>query len=145
HLRENEIAGAVDNDGQPLDMVGGQAFTQHLDNRDTAGYRRLERHHRAGPDGGGKNAVAMNSQQMLVGGDDMLAVFDGGHDQVISLGIAADQLQYDIHIRVFDHITRPVGQADVADIAIAFSIEVAYCGMGDTNTAPGAAGNFVAV
>ena len=47
HLGQDEVAGAVDDAGDPLDAVGGQAFAQRLDDRDAAGHGGLEGHHHA--------------------------------------------------------------------------------------------------
>jgi hypothetical protein len=47
HLGQDEVGGAVDDAGDPLDAVGGEAFAQRLDDRDAAGHRRLEGHHHA--------------------------------------------------------------------------------------------------
>ena len=49
HFREDEIAGAVDDAGDPGDAIGGQALAQRLDDRDPAADGRFEGHHRRRP------------------------------------------------------------------------------------------------
>ena len=61
HFGQDEIGGAVDDAGNPLDAVGRQAFAQRLDDRDAAGNRRLERHHHALVLRGLENLVAVRS------------------------------------------------------------------------------------
>jgi hypothetical protein len=47
HLGQDEVGGAVDDAGDPLDAVGRQALAQRLDDGDAAGHRGLEGHHHA--------------------------------------------------------------------------------------------------
>ena len=62
HLAQNEIGGAVDDAGQPLDAVGRQALAQCLDDGDAAGHGRLKRHHHAFLLCGLKNFGAVHGQ-----------------------------------------------------------------------------------
>src|SRR5476649_1508491 len=117
HLGQDEIGGAVDDPGQPLDAVGRQALAQRLDDGDAAGHRRLEGHHHALFLGGGEDLVAMHGQQRLVGGDDMLAVGDGLQHQFARQLVAADQLHDDVDVRVVDDLEGVVNDPDI-DIVV---------------------------
>ena len=77
HFAQDEVGGAVDDAGNPLDAVGGQAFAQRLDDRNAAGHGGLKRHHHAFGRCRRKNLGAMHGQQGLVGRDHMFARGDG--------------------------------------------------------------------
>ncbi len=83
HLGQDEIGGAVDDAGDPFDAVGGQALAQRLDDRNAAGHRRLERDHHALFLRRGEDLVAVQGEQRLVGGDDVLAVGDRLQHQLL--------------------------------------------------------------
>ena len=100
HLGEDEVGGAVDDAGDPLDAVGGEALAQRLDDRDAAGHRRLEGDHHALLLRGGEDLVAVHGEQRLVGGDHVLAVGDGLQHQFLGDAVAADQLDDDVDLRV---------------------------------------------
>ena len=100
HFRQDEIAGAVDDPGNPFDAVGCQSLAQRLDDGYAARHRRLERDHYAFFLGGGENFGAVRGQQSLIGGNDMLAIFDRLQCQLFRNGIAADQLDNDIDVRI---------------------------------------------
>ena len=106
HLGQDEIGGAIDDAGDPLDAVGGEAFAQRLDDGDAAGHCRLECHHHAPAMRRGEDFRAMHGQQGLVGRDHMLARLDGLHDQGLGHAIAADQLDDDVDLGVGDDRTR---------------------------------------
>ena len=76
HLRQDEIAGAVDDAGDPFDPIRGQSFTQRLDDRNAARYCGLECQHHAARTRGIEELVAVPREQRLVGRDDMLAARD---------------------------------------------------------------------
>ena len=47
HLRQDEVGGAVDDAGDPLNSVGSQPFAQRLDDRDATRHSGFKRHHHA--------------------------------------------------------------------------------------------------
>ncbi len=102
HLRQDEIAGSVDDARDPFDAVRGQAFAQRLDDRDAAGDRRLESNHHAGLLRGREDFVAVRGEQRLVGGDDVLAMPDRREHQRLGGLDAADQLDDDVDFRMGD-------------------------------------------
>jgi hypothetical protein len=111
HLGQDEVGGAVDDAGDPLDAVGRQALAQRLDDRDAAGHGGLEGHHHA-LGVRGEDLGAMHGQQRLVGGDHVLAGGNGFHHQRAGDAVAADQLDDDVDVgvgddgaRVADHLT----------------------------------------
>ncbi len=112
HLGEDEIAGAVDDAGDPLDVIGGQALAQRLDDRDTAGHRRLEGHRHALRLGRREDLVAVQGDQRLVGGDHVLAVLDRLQHQLARRRVAADQFDDDVDIRIVDHRKGVVADLD---------------------------------
>ena len=100
HFGQDEVGGAVDDAGDPFDVVGGQAFTQRLDDRDAAGHGRFKGHDHALGAGAGKDFVTVFGQQFLVGGDHVLAVVDGREYQLLGDAGAADQFHDDVDVGV---------------------------------------------
>jgi hypothetical protein len=96
HLGQDEVGGAVDDAGDPLDAVGREAFAQRLDDRDATGHGRFERHHHALLLRRREDLGAMHGEQRLVGGDHVLAGRDGFHHQLARDAIAADQFDDDV-------------------------------------------------
>jgi hypothetical protein len=110
HLGKDEVGGAVDDAGQPLDAVGREAFAQRLDDGDAAGNGGFEGDHHALLLRGGEDLIAMHGQQRLVGGDHVLAVFDGLEHQLLGHAVAADQFDDDVDLGVGDDGEGVVGQ-----------------------------------
>ena len=115
HLGKNEVRRAVDDAGDPLDAVGGEAFAQRLDDRDAAGDRRLEADHHALRVRGGEDLGAVVREQRLVGGDDVLAVGDRVEHELSRRLDAADQLADDVDVGMAHDHGRVVGQVDAGD------------------------------
>src|SRR6185369_953254 len=98
HLGEDEVGGAVDDPGDPLDAVRRQPLAQRLDDRDAAADRGLEGDHHALLLRGGEDLVAVGGEQRLVGGHDVLAVGDRLQHQRLRDRVAADQLDDDLDV-----------------------------------------------
>ena len=112
HLRQDVVAGAVEDAVDAADLVGGQRFAHGLDDRDAAGDRRLEVERDAVLLGQPRQLGAVLGQQRLVGGDDVLAGaqrgLDGGFGRAV---VAADQLDEDVDGRIG---REPVGGSNQA-------------------------------
>ena len=80
HLRQDVIAGAVEDAVDAPHLVGGQRFAQRLDDGNAAGDRRLEVERDAVLLGQARQLGAMLGQQRLVGGHDVLAGPERGFD-----------------------------------------------------------------
>ena len=145
HLRQNEVGRAIDDAGNPLDAVGGQALAQGFDDGNAPSHRCLESHDDALAVRGFKNLCAMHRQQGFVGGDHMLARLNRGHDQLAGNAIAANEFHHDVNLRVGHHRSRIVHQSDVGphNFARADSIQVRH--HGDFNAPPCTALNFLLV
>ena len=104
HLAQDEVGGAVDDAGDPLDAVGGQAFAQRLDDGDATGHGRFKRHHHALGGRCGKDLGAVHGQQRLVGGDHMLARGNGFQHQLLGQRVATNQLDHDVDVGVADDL-----------------------------------------
>ena len=138
HLGQDEVAGAVDDAGDPFDMVGRQALAHRLDDRDAAGHRRLEAHHHPPLARGGEDLVAVAGDQGLVGGHHVLAVGDGPEHQFKRRGVAADQLDDDLDLRVVHHREGVVADTpDLLDAGDAVALVIARGGVGDLDAAAG--------
>ncbi len=144
HLGQDEVAGAVDDAGQPLDAVGGEALAQRLDDGDAARHRRLERHHHATGLRRGEDLVAVLGDQMLVGGDHVLAVGDRLQHQFARWLEPADQFDHDVDFRVVDDVERVGRQRQVAGQRTGF-FQVAHGRAHHADFAPGAAGDFFGI
>ena len=103
HFGQDEIGGAVDDAGDPFNAVGGQPFAQCLDDRNAAGNRGFKRNHHAFILRGLENLGAVRGQQGLVGGDDVLAVGNRLHHQILGDTVPADQFDDDVDIGMRDH------------------------------------------
>jgi len=145
HFRQNEIRGAVDDAGDPLDAIGREPLAQRLDDGNAARHRGLEAHHHAFFLRRCKNLVAVRGQQRLVGGDHVLAVRDGLQNEFLGDGIAADQFDHDIDVRVRDHAVGIGGQARLAAGDFLRPCLVLVRHRGDHDAAAGAAGDFLLV
>ncbi|MNS93113.1 hypothetical protein D3C72_1272690 [compost metagenome] len=143
HFGEDEVAGAVDDAGQPVDVVGRQAFADGLDHRDATGHGRFEGDDHALLAGLGEDFIAVHGNQRLVGGDHVLAVFDGLEHQFAGHGVATDQLDDNVDFRVarnFEHIS---GNGGTGNLAV--RVLRAHGNLCHFNTAPGTAGDLLGV
>jgi hypothetical protein len=104
HLRQDEVARAVDDAGDPFDAVGAQPFAQGFNDRNAAADRPFERHHHVFLLCRREDLVAVLREQRLVRGDDMLAVRDRSQDQLLGDAGAADQLDDDVDVGMVDHL-----------------------------------------
>ncbi|KFB71722.1 MAG: hypothetical protein AW09_003140 [Candidatus Accumulibacter phosphatis] len=145
HLGENEVGGAVDDAGDPLDAVGGETFAQCLDDRDAASDGGLESDHHALFLSSGKNLVAVPGEQGLVGGDHVFAIGDRLQYEFPGDPVAADQLDDDVDLRVADHRKGVVGHPAVSTGELPDPFAVLVGNDTDLNGAAGAAGDFFSV
>jgi len=143
HFGEDEVTGAVDDAGYPVDAVGGQAFTDRLDHRDTTGHRGFERYDHALLAGLGEDLVAVHGDQRLVGGDHVLAVLDGLEHQLAGHGVAAYQLDNDIDLRVGGYGEHIVGNRNTGRFEL--RLWRTRGNLRHFNPATCAAGNFFSV
>jgi hypothetical protein len=103
HGTQDEVAGAVDDAGQPLDVVAAQTLAQRLDDGDADGHCPLERHHPAMALGGLEHEVTLLGQQRLVGRHHVFAVGQCGQHPIQRGAGAAHGLDHHVHIRVGGH------------------------------------------
>ena len=143
HFAEDKVASTVDDAGQPVDTVGCQAFANGLDHRDTARNSGFKGDNHALFTRFGKNFIAVHSDQRLVGGNHVLAVFDGFEHQVLGQGVTADQLDNDIDLRVVHQLKHIVGDANTGRVVL--RLGRANGNLGNFNTAPCAPGNFLGI
>ena len=85
----------------------------------------------------------MFSNQGLVGGHNVLAVVNRGHDQLFGHVIATDQLNHDINVRVFGDIKNVAANRGGAGITGRIVATRAHLGNNDLTT--GAASNILSV
>ena len=145
HLREDVVAGAVDDPGDPLDAVGRQALADRLDDGNAARHRRLEGDHHAPGVRAREDLGAVLREQRLVGGDDVLAVVDGLQHQLARVRLAADQLHDDVDVRARHDLARARHEFDAVQGDAALLLQVARPGHLDHDVAPGAARDLLAV
>ena len=87
----------------------------------------------------------MQRDKRLVGGDDMLAVFQRGQHQFLGRAESADQLDDNVDVRVIDDLEGVGGQADAVGRADAIAAEIAGGGGANLDVAAGAAGDFAGI
>ena len=142
HFAQDEIGGAVDDAGDPLNTVGGQTLTQGLDDRYATGHCSFKSHHDTFAVGSRKNLGAMHSEQCLVGGDHMLAGLNGLHHQLARNAVAANQFDDDINIGVGNDGASVVHYFDGRSYSSLCACRVQVGDHGDFNAATGAAQDF---
>ena len=99
HRGQDVVAGAVEDAVEAPHAIADQAFAQCLDDRDAARDRRLERQDAALLLGQGRELGAMQGEQRLVGGDDMLARAQRRlHQTTRHAAGAADELDDDVDV-----------------------------------------------
>ena len=100
---EDEVAGAVEDALERLDLVGGQALGQGGDDRHAAGDAGLEGDGPAVPAGGVEDLGAVLGQQRLVGRHHVLARRQQRQHRLPRPVDAADQLDGDLDVGVAQH------------------------------------------
>ncbi len=143
HFSKDEVTRAVDDARHPVDTVRRQTFTNGLDDRNTTGNSRFKRHDHALLTRLGEDFVAVHRDQRLVGGDHVLAVFDGLEDQFTGKGVAADQFDDDIDFRVGRNGEHIAGGRRTANLAV--GVWCTNCNLRHFDSTPGAAGNLLGV
>ncbi len=138
HLAQDEVGGAVDDAGDPLDAVRGQSLANRLDDRDAAGDGGFERDHHAAARRGREDLVAVHGQQRLVGGDHVFAVFDRIEDQPPGDRGAADQLDDDVDRRIGDDVQGVADHRDAIAGDRAGALDVQVGDLDDLDAAAGA-------
>ena len=88
---------------QLVDAIRRQPLAQRADDGHAAADRRFVIEIDAALGGGREQLVAVNGEQRLVGGDDVLAGGDRGQ-QVLARGlVAADELEHDLDLGIGEH------------------------------------------
>ena len=100
HRRQDEVAGAVEDRRQSLDLVGRQRDPERLDDRDAAGDAPLEDDRAARPPRLGEDLGPVLGQQGLVRRDDVLAGRQGVEDDPQGRVRPAHRLDHDRHLGV---------------------------------------------
>ena len=113
-MRQHVVRGAVDDPGNPFDVIARKAFAERLDQRNSAGNGGFERHHDAGSLSGVEDLVAVQRHQGLVGGHHVLAVGQGPLDQTQGRLDAADELHDHRNLRIVHELGRAGGQRERA-------------------------------
>ena len=90
HLRQNKVAGAVDDAGHPFDAVARQPFPHGLDDGNAASHRGLEGYHDALFLRLCEDFIAVHGNQGLVGRDHVFAIIDRGQHQLARRFAATD-------------------------------------------------------
>ena len=117
HLGEDVVGSAVHDPLDRLDPVGDQAFFQRFDDRDAAADAGLEADFHPFGHRGVEDLPAMDGEQSLVGGDDMLAAGDRLEDEGPGRFDAADQFDDDIDGGVGEDVVGIPAEDDVAELS----------------------------
>ena len=120
------------------DRLAAQALAQGADQRDATGDGRLEQQVDAGAVGSRVQLGADVGQQLLVGGDDRLAVGERRGDQLASRLDAADDLDDQVDRRIGDDGVRIAGQHPVGQCHTALTADVAHRDCRDLEAQSGA-------
>ena len=145
HLGQDEVGGAVDDAGNPLDAVGRKTFAQRLDDGDAPGHGGFKRHHHPPGRCRRKNLGAVHGQQGLVGGDHVLAGGNRLQHQRLGHAIAANQLDHDVDVRVGDDGTCVVDHLNLRTHHALGALHIQIGHHGNLNAPASAAADFVLV
>jgi hypothetical protein len=116
HRCQNEIAGAVDNAGNPFDVIARQAFAERFDDRDATTHRSFKSHHHAFLMGFLKNIVAMMGQERFIRRHDLFAIFHGSLDPGAGRLNPACKFNHDVNVWIVDDL-EGVGRQGNADFS----------------------------
>ena len=103
HLGEHEIGGAVDDALHLSDDIGREALMHRGDDGGAAAHRGLEEEGAAVGLGQSQQLCAVGGHHLLVGGADAPAALEAGLDIGVGEAGAADGLDDDLHLRVFQN------------------------------------------
>ena len=145
HLGEYEIAGAVDDAGNPFDAVAGQALANRLDDGNASRHRRLECHHHALATSRVEDLVAVQRDERLIGGDHVLSLVDSMQGQFAGDIGSAEKLHNDAHFPVVHHFHGLVGELDALQGADPRLVQIPNAGMHDLDCATRTARDFLAI
>ena len=106
HFSKNEVAGTINNTGDTADLVCSQAFTQSLDNRDTAGNSSFKLHHDIFFFRQRENFIAVFSQQFFIGSNNVFAVFNRFQYRIFGNTGTAKQFNNNINILMLNQLKR---------------------------------------
>jgi hypothetical protein len=137
HLGQDEVGGAVDDAHDAPDRLAAQALAQRADQWDATSDGGFEQQVDTGAVGCCVQLGADVRQQLLVGGDDRLAVRQRGRDQFSGRLDAADDLDDQIDARVGHHSVRVAGQHTVGQRHASLAADVAHRHRRDLELQPG--------
>ena len=139
HARQDVVAGAVEDAGDALDRVSGEALAQRLDDRNAAADRGLEEERRVVRFGQRREPHPVRGEHRLVGGDDRQPARQRRLDRLEGGAVRpADQFDEDVDVGGRGHrggvveemraaeIDPHVAEADVAPVARAVGGEDAF-------------------
>ena len=106
HFSKNEVASTINNAGDATDLVCSQAFTQSLDNRDTAGNSSFKLYHDIFFFRQRENFIAVFSQQFFIGSNNVFAVFNRFQYRIFGNTGAAKQFNNNINILMLNQLKR---------------------------------------
>ncbi len=102
HRREDVVRRAVDDAPERFDAIAREALAQHANDRHAAAHGRLVIDIDAGGFRGREDLGAVDREERLVRGDDLLARRDRGHHRVARVGDAAHELAHDLDVVALD-------------------------------------------
>ena len=138
HARKDVVACAVEDAVHGFDLVAGESFAQHADDRDAAAHGGAEVDVHVVLRGRVEDFAAMFGQQLLVGGDHALAGVERIEDERPGDARAADRLHDDPHVRIGDDGRRVRRQHAFrhGDAAVRRDVEVRDLLQDDVNAQP---------
>ena len=104
HAGKNVITGAVHDAEDTAEIIGGKVPLDRCQNRNTAADGCFELYLDALPYCGGVDIGTMQRQERLVGGNDMLSLFNGLQHETLGRLIAADQFDDNRDFGVIENI-----------------------------------------
>ena len=127
-----------DDAGDYLHAVGREPLAQRLHDGNATDHHCLEGHHHAGLAGASEDLVAMHGQQCLVGGDDLLALGNGGQHDITGQRGAAHYLHQNVDGGVIHDVERIAAERNVGAHQLADFLRVMHDDATDLDGAAGA-------
>ena len=138
HRGENIIGGAVDDAGDPAQVVGGQRAGQRRNDGNSTSYRCLKPQHRPFFPTKPQKFITIGRKNCLIGGDHILPALQQTPHQIQRHGFTADQLANHIQIVCLDDGIQILGEAGPVKVDFGTRCTAHNTCDDDVSTRPGA-------
>src|SRR5436853_5858542 len=126
HSRQYVVRSSIQDSRNPRNPIRLKPALKGGDQRDASANRRLEQHGHIIPLGQLKYFSAVFGDQLLVGGNDVLAAFDCRSHELEYLPNPSGDLDQYLHFGIVHYIKRVIGDASAAEINIPRPLDLTH-------------------